>query len=91
MAVVHCRIDSNFLANAEVVDIGSDFGDGAAELMAQSYWQFCTSVRIFGTFGRHKYGTSQVFVKIGAAYTAVCHLESDFVPATCSVLLLVGE
>jgi hypothetical protein len=87
MAVVHCRIDSNFLANAEVVDIGSDFSDGTAELMAQSYWQFCTSVRVFGTLRGHKYWTSQVFVEIGAAYTAVCHLESDFVPATCSVLL----
>jgi hypothetical protein len=26
-------------------------------------------------------------VKIGTAYAAVCHLESDFVSATCSALL----
>jgi hypothetical protein len=87
MAVVHCRIDSNFLTNGEVVYIASDFIDGATELVSQGHWEFGTSVRIFGTFRRHKDRASQVFVKIGTAYAAVCHLESDFVSATCSALL----
>jgi hypothetical protein len=87
VSVVHRWVDSNFLTNAEVVDIGSDFSDGATELMTQSHWEFCTSIRVFGTFGRHEDWTSQVFVEIGTAYTAVCHLEPDLVPATGSVLL----
>jgi hypothetical protein len=87
MAVVHCRVDSDFLTNGEIVDIGSDFGDGAAELMSQSYWEFCTSIRISGAFGRHKDRTSQVLMEISPAYTAVCDLEPDFIATTSSVML----
>jgi hypothetical protein len=87
MAVVHCRIDSNFLTNAEVVDIGPDFSDGATELVSQGHWEFCTSIGIFRTFGRHEDRTRQVFVEISTTYTAVCHLKSDFVASTCPVLL----
>lgn len=91
MTVVHCRIDSDFLTDGEVVDIGSDFRDGATELMSQSHRKFCTSVWIFGTLRRHEDWASQVFMEIGAAYAAICHLESDLVTTTSSVLLLAGE
>jgi hypothetical protein len=87
MAVVHRRIYSDFLTDGEILDIGSDFSDGATELMTQSHWEFRTSIRIFGTFGRHEDWTSQIFMEIGAAYAAECHFQPDFVPATCSVLL----
>ena len=79
MAVIHRRVDSNFLTNSEVVDIGSDFSDGATEFMSKSHREFCASIRVFGTLRRYEDRASQVFVEVGAADSAIRHLEPDFV------------
>jgi hypothetical protein len=84
MAVVHCRVDGNFLSNSEVVDISPNLINGATELVSKCHWEFCAGVRIFGALRRYEDRASQVFVEVSAADAAIRHLESDFIPATCT-------
>jgi hypothetical protein len=82
MSIVHCWIDGNFLADREAVDVSSDLIDGATEFVPQGYRKFRTSMRVFGSLRRYEDRASQVFVEVGAADSAIRHLEPDFVRTT---------
>lgn len=82
MSIIHCRVHGDFLSDHKAVDIGSDLIDGATEFMSKSHREFCASIRVFGPLRRYKDRASQVFVEVGAADSAIRHLEPDFVPTT---------
>ena len=79
MSIIHCRVHGDFLSDHRAVDIGSDLIDGATEFMSKSHREFCASIRVFGPLRRYEDRASQVFVEVGAADSAIRHLEPDFV------------
>ena len=89
MTVVHCWVDGNFLSDLEAIDVGSNLVNSATEFVPESDREFCTSMRIFGSLTRYEYRASQVFMKVGAADSAIRHFESDFVPTTFTKSMLV--
>lgn len=89
VAIVHCWVDGNFLSDREAIDVDSNLVNSATELVPKSDRKFCTSMRIFGSLGRYEYRASQVFVEVGAADSAIRHLEPDFVPTTFTGLMSV--